>query len=387
MVLRPRTTTADPAGTEHREEKKTNPVFKILSEAFLRSKKHSRALRKILAAYLKENWERLYPHWKDTSGYQLASDCCSRLATGVCNWPVAVNVAAHLVQTSIFVSSSNAIEQCFGPGSSGRAIRIFTSFNEENGEPNFKFASECDQDPLSDCPTTSELVPSSVPTSPPVPKDPIKMAPSTHMASGVLGTGSTPAEPTDTTRCETTEMAAPCDELQSAASKAQPSSEHTPLPRGGQRGPRLGPGPAADAASADPDDSGGGRCTPQPASADVNKPGQDWLAELVARKRKLARCKCGEMAQIFFRRSRQWHVDIILEKIFLKSPSSTWLDIGKWHDLHMVSKRYWLDRPLSKLQPVLQTKLGSEEYRIAEAIFSVHQNHIKGLAESSSGSE
>lgn len=126
---------------EKNSTNRTNVIFKILSVVLLKTKKHVRVIRKILAAFLKEHWELLYPHWKHTGGYQLASECSEMLSTGKCNWPLAVNVAAHLFKTPITVSSKNGDEQMFGQTSAVLPIRLFTYFDKAAGEPVFQILS------------------------------------------------------------------------------------------------------------------------------------------------------------------------------------------------------------------------------------------------------
>ncbi|KAE8742562.1 hypothetical protein FOCC_FOCC011856, partial [Frankliniella occidentalis] len=162
-----------------------------------------------------ENWERLYPHWKVNSGYQLASHCCSKIATGDCNWPVAVNGAANLFQTQIHVSSTNAQVQCFGPSTTGLLISIYTYFDQENGEPAFEFKREDDQYFMGACQKPGAESPDQKLLKPNGTSASTKMAPpSDHMVSSVYDTGSTRPVPTVNTCHETRKMTAPSDELQ-----------------------------------------------------------------------------------------------------------------------------------------------------------------------------
>lgn len=254
------------------EMKKTNGIFKILSAALLKTKKHARVLRKILAAYLKEHWEKLYPHWKETCGKELASECCKKLAEGECNWPVAVNVAANLFKTQISVSRNGEKEICFGPGSADVSIRLLTEFNQETSEPRYELlkdnvendADATEEENCKNC--VSNLASEN--------EREIfkKMAPRDHMASSVSSTGSTRPVHTDDARSETTKMAASMaeedDEPRSEAPAARPPSGDA-MSSGGCGGTRPGRWPdPADAESAPLTDSS----EQTTALQDVNKP-------------------------------------------------------------------------------------------------------------------
>lgn len=125
-----------------KEDKSTNVIFKILSEAFLKTKKHARTLRKILAAFLHEHWVSLYPHWNYEGGHQLPGMCSLSLAAGQCKWPLPVNVSAYLFQTVIIVQSDSGNCAYFGPLNANRVIRLHCYENIDSQEPNFKIVSD-----------------------------------------------------------------------------------------------------------------------------------------------------------------------------------------------------------------------------------------------------
>jgi len=125
-----------------KENSETNVIFKILSEVFLKTKKHARTIRKILAAFLHEHWVSLYPHWNYEGGHQLPEMCSLNLAAGQCKWPLPVNVSAHLFQTVIIVQSDSGNSAYFGPPSSNRVIRLHCYKTIDSQEPNFKIVSD-----------------------------------------------------------------------------------------------------------------------------------------------------------------------------------------------------------------------------------------------------
>lgn len=76
-------------------------VVQMLTSVFLGSTRHSRLFGRMMAAYLRENADKVFTSLCTVSRRKFIRISCERLARGACHWPLVAKIAASMFQRKI----------------------------------------------------------------------------------------------------------------------------------------------------------------------------------------------------------------------------------------------------------------------------------------------